>query len=195
MSAQFKSVEPDECDAGRHVRARCHHHHAPRPRRPLRATCARHGRQPPRPKRVPARQRLSWPDRVPSRSPDRAWCGLWAQVDAVITSRRMPAPSKRTNAQLGTHGANRRDKPGAARPPRAQAGSGGWASHAARAVLAQSARPDRARVPPTSVACRSSSPGRTRAKHARGRAAGHVRRVGNAPQSLRSVLAAPCGVS
>ena len=111
MSAQFKSVEPDECDAGRHVRARCHHNHAPRPRRPLRATCARHGRQPPRPKRVPARQRLSWPDRVPSRSPDRARRGLCAQSDAVITSRRMPAPSKRTNAQLGTHGANRRHKP------------------------------------------------------------------------------------
>ena len=50
-------------------------------------------------------------------------------------------------------------------------------------------------MPPTSVACRSSSPGRTSANNARRRAAGHVRRVGNAPQSLRSVLAAPCGVS
>ena len=86
---------------------------------------------------------------------------------------------------------------GPARPPRARAGSGGWASHAARAGIAQSAHPDRARIPHgVHICCVQVLLARThKCQHARRRAAGHVRRVGDAPQSFVRVSrkrCAPC---
>ena len=50
-------------------------------------------------------------------------------------------------------------------------------------------------MPPTSVACRSSSPGRTSANNARRRAAGHVRRDGEAPQPFVRVSRKRCAPS
>ena len=48
----------------------------------------------------------------------------------------------------------KRDKPWRGTSPRARAGSCGWASHVARAAIAQSAHPDRARVAHAARICR-----------------------------------------
>ena len=89
-----------------------------------------------------------------------------------------------------------RDKPW----PGTSSSSSSWirrASHAARAATAQPAHPDRARVAhATHICCVQVLLARThQCEHARRRAAGHVRRVGEAPQSFVCVSrkrCAPC---
>ena len=84
---------------------------------------------------------------------------------------------------------------GAARPPRARAGSGGRRTrHAPRSHSPRTPIVLALLMPPTSVACRSSSP-KHQCQHVRRRAAGHVRRVGEAPQPFVRVSrkrCAPC---
>ena len=109
------------------------------------------------------------------------------------------APMRRDERPAGT-------SRGAARPPRARAVAGGWASHAACAAIAQPAHPDRARVAHAApigrvqVLLARTHPCQT--MPARRRAAGHrptgrQRAATVCPRlahALRSVLAAPRGV-
>ena len=148
MSAQFKSVEPrltppQPRPTHRSGRPRCspseeqrHHSVEASVRTSGRQSCVASA----------SKTQICRTARRPrgARAASRARCAGRAS-DLFFVRPNAPGDDLPSRRRVATRGRRTRSR-GAARPPRARAGAGGWASHAARAAIAQPAHPDRARV-------------------------------------------------